>query len=131
MSIQTIPFLFNVTASTNTSQQTRSVITDKFRVIRIKVFFPSGMQGQVRIYAYAASQSTASTDKPQGTNLLATAQSPSADPYLIGDNVFMVIDNFTEIDSPTGQYLVIYAENSDASNAYDVEAFIEYQDLED
>ena len=135
MAIQTIPFLFTVTANTGgggaVSQQTRAVITDKFRVIRLKAFFPSGCQNQVKVYYYSASQSTGSTSKPSGSNLLATAQSPSADPYIVGDDVFLVVDNFTEIDSATGQYLVVYAENSDSANAYEVQAFIEYQDLEE
>jgi hypothetical protein len=127
--IQTIPFLFTVGASSNVSQQSRSVITDKFKVIRIKIAYPSGVQGQIKTYFYSASQSTLSTAKPSGTNLLATPQSPTADPYLIGDDVFLVIDNFTELDSATGQYLVVYAENSDTSNAYQLQAFIEYQDM--
>ena len=113
------------------SQQTRSVITDKFRVIRLKCFFPSGVQNQVKVYFYSASESTGGTSKPSGSNLLATAQSPTADPYIVGDDVFLVVDNFTEIDSATGQYLVVYAENSDSANAYEVQAFIEYQDLEE
>jgi len=130
MAIVTVPYIFTVASSDVYTQQTRAVIEDRYRVIRLKAVFPSGMQNQVKVYFYSSTSSTATTAKPSGTNLLATPQSPSSDPYLTGDNVFLVIDNFTEVDDPAS-YLSVYASNADASNSYEVQAFIEYQDVED
>jgi hypothetical protein len=117
------PLLFYDPAVGTSSRVTlvSSQLPDPYRVIEAQIFFPVGVEDQLRVSLFVSRDAQAPTAlEPEGVRLFSPLGSAS---YLAGDAVLFTIP----LDVPVREretYLKVHARNMDASNTHPVNVIL-------